>query len=345
MKSYTDDEINSLIEELRTDLPELLKSEGGKQYPSAESGGQRSSGHEVGQASSGHAQILHDKAPKMGKEGQIVHENKGGLKKDAEQLELEKEGSAPEGSPDMGGESASEGASEGGGESETPPADGGEEGAEAPPGQESPEQQQGDEQTLEQAYAALPDDQLQMHYEALRAVVMQRMSGGAGAPAAPGAPSPDQGAGGPPGAGGMPPEASGSPAGGPPGAGGMPPEMGAGGPPEQLQASEAPVWADELKKATDEKVASLERQLAGLTGLLETMITRPQQKAFTSMAQFVAKSELEKPKPVSMNRKDVLKKLNQVAQSNDLKKSDRDLINRYVLAGDVDVNEISHLLK
>lgn len=321
MKTYTDEEISGLIEELRAELPALLKSELASAEPLAKM-----------------------EAAKEGGNGTkpVVA---GGMKKEEPVMkEASDEASKPPAKDDSASPSASASPpSDSPPADDAPPSDGPPmDGAGAPPGDPAADPAAagdgmggGDQgQSLEQAYGQLAPEDLRAHYEAIKMVIMQQMQQGAG---------------------GMGQDPSmGAPPAGPPAAPPAGPPMGkqmapmAGPPAPQMggapmMRSEAKVKEEELAKA--EKVADLEKQVQGLTTLLETMLTKPVQKSVTSMAQYLAKSELDKPAAVSLSREEVKAKLAKAARKPDLAKSDRDLINRFVLQGDVNVKDIEHLLK
>lgn len=317
MKTYTQEELDSLINELKAELPDLIKSEGkSMQSFAAKEGG---NGTEPVKAS-------------MAKADEPV----------AKPADDESSTPAPSASADSAPASdAPPDASP-----EAAPADAAPSDGQSP----SPDQAQGSEMSLEQAYGALSDEELHAHWEALKAIVMQRMpqgggmdDGSAGVPAqgqAPqGAPAPAAA----PDAAAMDAAGSASPASA--SAVAPPPENAVGknammGYPMARSEKE---FVEKLQKSED-RVTTLETQLNGLTQLLEDMI-QPKQKAATSMAQVLLKSEAERPQPVQYSKADIKKKLSQAAATPDLKKSDRELINRYLMVGDIKVTELEHLLK
>lgn len=297
MKTFTQKEIDSLIEELKTEIPSLLKSEG-----------------KVVSAGDGSGKIS------LGKE------------ESAQEASLSKEGSSPEAGPESSPVAA--GAESSPAADDAPPAS---EPAQSPSESQDPSQQempQGDEQTLEQAYGSLPEEELRAHYEALKAVLMQRMGGQdqAGSPSAPpaaGPVSPPAGPSAPPAG----PGEGGSPA--------VPPTGPSEVPPGAMKAEGS---FGELSKA-ESRIEELEKNLAGVTKILEMVITKPQGKAVTSMAQFIAKSEADLPATPKLSRQEAMKQLNKVSMDPTLKKSDRELITKFTLNQAVDVKEIQHLLK
>ena len=276
MKTFTEEQLNSLIDELQLELPALLKAE-----MSAES-------------------LRKDEFKKPGEED---------------------ESAAPEAAPDASASSepAPDESASAAPEGQEAPPEGQEAPPEGPPGEDHPEAQEGQaEQTLEQAYGALPMEELQAHYEALKAVLMSHMGqqqapGQEAPPAAPAAPE-------------APPAAPLAPS-----------------PSAPAMKSEAD-FGEELKKSED-KIVALEKQIESVTSILEGLISRPTSKAVTSMAQFVAKSELDKPSTPALSRAEAFEKIKRVAQRTDLSKSDRQLISKFTLDQSVSVKEIEYLLK
>ncbi len=398
MKTYTDAEINSLIEELQNELPALLKAEqaanaelakgeaGGSHTPiapevaggpavpqgtkmadvtnGANGGDQKGATITAGKAKGGGNQPSPAPASylsaSIGKTGSgSASAPSAGLSKQAPSF-AKADGPPPKSAPadDEGGDSGGDSGDDSSGP--PPSASGGEpatDSASAPPVSASPDapsaapadpsadpaamgadQMGGGDPLgeLKQAYAALPDQELQMHFEALKDAVMSRMGGDQQAGGSPvGAPDPSAMGGAPAGA---PPMADMSP---PPPASPPPspsPSASAGGPPPPPAQKAQPAMgmgkSDELSKAQDEKIANLERSLEGVTSLLESILTKPVQKSVTSMAEFMAKSEAEKPVAAKLSKSELLKKAADKAKMPDLKKSDRDVINRYVLSGE-----------
>lgn len=200
------------------------------------------------------------------------------------------------------------------------------EGDPAAPGQ--------DDASLEEQYGQLSDEDLQLHLQALKSVLMGRMGGpdaGAGLSASP---SPDASAAAPPvadpamSAAAAPPMAQKSQA--------MPPMMG---------KSEASVEKEELKKAQAE-IAELKGDLNKVMDVIENYLNKPQRKVITTNAEFMAKSEMERPVQRKLSRKEVMVQLNKITREPSLKKSERESIDRYVLFNDeASLKEIEHLLK
>lgn len=240
---------------------------------------------------------------------------------------------APEGSPGMEAPPA-------GGPEGAPPDMGGAPGAEgmegAPPegapgaeGMEGGAEGAADPQALEAEYAQLPLEELKAHYLAAKAALFAAMQGGeqgAGAPPA-----------GPEGAGaGAPPPASPSPG------------ATAGGPPMAMSEGNSVAGAtqegnggNKVAVAKSEDVTALEAQIEALTKIVTAFVNKPMQKAITGTS-YVTKSEAPASKPVT--KAEITDKLTQLTRNADLKKSDRELINRYY-EGTVNTAAIEHLLK
>lgn len=332
MKTYSEEEINSLIEELQKELPEILKAEAvankeelakaeaGKLMAGSGSGGEKMAVKKEEQSYAKETKLEGSPKADYVKETSVSGDGKGNYYGETSLGKEESSASSSSSSSDdkMKKDEPPAAASA----SDEAPA----EKPEAPAPEAAPEaaaEQPQDEQSLEQAYGQLSDEDLRAHYEALKGVLMQRMSaqqGGdqMGAPAA--SPSPASPA----------PAASPSPS--------AQPQMA------MSMKSEAQVDAAPLSKAAEEKVANLEAQFASVTKLLEMMLTQPAQKAVTTMAEYVAKSELEKPKAKNYSRKEVIEQLSKAAKDPSLKRMDRDQIDRYVLEGD-NFKDIQHLLK
>lgn len=197
-------------------------------------------------------------------------------------------------------------------------------------------------QALTQAYSQLSPEELQSHFFALQQVLQAQMGGGAGGAA------PAPGAGAPPGAdpmaasaGAPGPAAAGAPPAAPGGAGPAP-MAGEGSKPVDPMASMAmKSMKDELDLVKGERDA-LKKSLTGLSETLEKLASKPQPKAIQATDAAVL-SKSEQPKTLTMTRQQVLKKLAVVAANPDLKKSDRNLINKFCVGG-VEVDAISHLL-
>ena len=263
----------------------------------------------------------------------------------------EEDGSAAGSSPGMGAPSP-EGA---------PPAEGaapspegaapegapGEEGMEGAPGQEGPV----DPAALEAEYSKLPLPELQAHYLACKAALFAQMGGGAGAPegAPAGAPPAGPSAAPPMGA---PPRAP--PMGAPgPSAGAPPPMAPPAGPPGQEQPPMAmsemgtPVAGvsqsgngGEFSKS---EVDAIKVELEKMTKIVNLFVGQPIRKAITGF-NYVDKNGgagVETPK---ITPTQITAKLSQLTRDPDLKKSDRDLVNRYY-EGTANVDAIAHLLK
>jgi hypothetical protein len=392
MKTYTDEEINSLIDELQKELPAILKAEaqanaeelakkesnpvtkplasvaGGGSVPAGSkmpdvangaNGGDQKGGTITGGKDGGGKN-----QPSPGPAGYLSKDESASSKPPPKSEPADDEGGGDDG--DSGGDSAPSASAS---DSDGPPADASASAAPSPspapaagpdagaspsadPAMGSPDQMGGGDQLsqLKQAYSALPDPELQMHFEALKDAVMARMGDqsqmGASSVAAPDASAMGSAQAGP----AMPdmaasssaapaPDASASMPPPPPAQKAMPPmagaPMGKAAPsPNMIVKSEKTAEEQALSKAAEERIAGLEKSLEGVTNLLESILTKPVQKSVTSMVEFMAKSDAEKAAPVKLSKAELMKKVAEKAKQPDLKKSDRDVINRYVLSGE-----------
>ena len=353
-KVYTDEEIDGLVKEVQDTIltplfkaaeEELSKSEHGKKMESPKEGGNASEpegGSKAGDGGNGpRSEVYSDKgksaAPESKADGEgdrsAAYAKPGKSGKGGEKPSFAKD------EPPVAAEASDE-------KPEAPAEDKPAESPEAPAADPAvdPAQEQGGEMDLVQAYSQLDEQALQAHWEALKQVMMQHMGGGDSANAGPVQP-PAEGAppAAPPGMEQAPPS-PGAPPMGPPDASKAMGPSGMPKPPMPMMRSESPVKEEALSKA-EAKIDSLEKQLEGLTGLIETMLTRPQRKAVTSMAEFVAKSEGDKASAPKLTKSEIRSKLDTASKKPDLKKSDQDLIVKYFLDGNVKLEEIQHLLK
>lgn len=118
--------------------------------------------------------------------------------------------------------------------------------------------------------------------------------------------------------------------------------LGAGAP--AMKAEPAAKKAGLMEKsekniANDSRLQELEAQVEGLVKALDLALGQPMRKAVTSVA-YVPRTEETKP---SLSKGEVVEKLKEITKQ-PLKKSDRELINRYCL-GEVEVDKIQHLLQ
>jgi hypothetical protein len=187
---------------------------------------------------------------------------------------------------------------------EAAPADPAAEGAE---GAMSPEE-------LEAEYSKLDPETLKMHYLAAKAALFAAMGGGAGGAPEASAPA-------------APPAA-------PPAPGGME----ASAPPPAMKSEKGTA---SLSKAEKAELDSLREQVK-LQERLFDLLNAPARKAVTAV-DFVAKSE-EKAEKRVLSKSEVAAKLKTVTADAKLAKSDRELVNGYVL-GTVSIDKIEHLLK
>ncbi len=365
MKTYTEDEINTLIDELQKELPEILKAEAasnaeglakaeGSVYPTAKEGGNGTTPEVKGNNN-------------MSKGAQSFAKADGDSEPKAEPADDEGgSDSAPSPSgPPADASSPPAGASPSPDASAAPAPD----ASASPAGAVDPAAAAGPQDPamggdqggqLEQAYAALSDDELRAHMQALTATAMTRMgaqqdpmAGGMGAGSPPPAADPMGAAGAPPAGPDMPamappagPDASASMSPPPPAQKAMPAPMA----PPMMKAAPSPGMIvksaqeqETLRKAED-RIQGLEKTLEGVTSLLEAILTKPVQKSVTSMAEYIAKSESDKPAARRLSRTELMKAATEKSKQPDLTKSDRDVINRFVLSGE-GLAELEKLLK
>jgi hypothetical protein len=224
--------------------------------------------------------------------------------------------------------------------------------------QGDPAMEQGpvDPAALAAEYAKLPLDELQIHYEALKQAIMQKLGpmDGAGAPGA-GAPSPDASAGGPPPAAGG--EASPPPS-APAGDASPPPSGGDSGPPSDGGGDDSGSDKDEGEKKSEggmeksesmKAIEAMQGQVTELKAVVETLVkavttvpaAKPARKAVEGLSQMKKSEGVVSVDP--SNRSEVIKHLtNVVTKRSDLKKSDRAAIDAYC-ARKVGFEKIQHL--
>ncbi len=355
MKTYSNEEIDELIKDVQDQFMQplfkaaqeevLAKAESGKQMPAAKEGGNGTVPVKASMKSDGggprSAAMMKEESP-MAKEADDEAPKADASPAASDGASDSSSASAPaaSASPDApAGEASAPAADPAAADGMDPSMDPAAAAGASDPGAD-----------LQQAYGQLPDEDLKAHFEAIKTVIMSRMGGqdagmdpaaaGAGAPpvAAPADPM------------GAPPAAAAAAA----------PDMSAGGPPPPPVAAKAaptmsaapamPPVMGKSEVAQGEELAKteerLQKQIAGLTQVIETLLV-PQRKSVTSMAQFLAKSESERAEAPKLNAAQVRAKLTRASLSPTLEKSDRDLINRYILEGSqaVQLEEIEHLLK
>jgi hypothetical protein len=199
-----------------------------------------------------------------------------------------------------------------------PPAD--EASAPADPAAEDPAAADGAEgamspEELEAEYSKLDPETLKMHYLAAKAALFAAMGGGAGGAPEASAPA-------------APPAA-------PPAAG---PGMEASAPAPAMKSEKNDASLSKAEKAELETL----REQVKLQEKLFDLLNAPARKAVTAV-DFVAKSEEKADKRV-LSKSEVASKLKTVTADAKLSKSDRELVNGYVL-GTVSIDKIEHLLK
>lgn len=203
---------------------------------------------------------------------------------------------------------------------------------------------------LSQAYAQLSPEELQMHFQALKQVLTAQMAaapaGGApgadpmaaaaGAPPAPAAPAPAPAA-----------PAAPAPAPGPAmGAGaGAAPLAGEASKPVDPMASMAlkSEFEKELNLVKSER-DNLKKSVEQLTETMTKVLAQPIRKSVTGKdIEGLLSSEQPVKSFDGLSKAEVTKKLLAAAKNPDLKKSDRDLINKYYKS-EVKVDALAHLL-
>ena len=318
--SYSQDEIDALVQEVQEQFlsplfksanEELAKAEKGKQVPSAKEGG---NGTVPGPGA----------APGDGGNGPRADT----LKAEAPVSAPADDEAPPAASPDAA-PAASASPSEPAASPEAPAAS-----PEAGPEGAAPEGAGGGAEELKQAYAQLDDQALQMHYEALKAVLMEKMGAAGGSPDAPA--QPDM-----PGA-SPAPAASAPPAGPPPGAS---PEMA----PPVAKRSSGPggdgapmLMGEESMSKAEKEITELKAKVDGLTDVLAKLLVKPNPKAVTTMTEFVQKSEPQVAAK-KLSKGEVEGKLRNLDYSK-LSKSDGNLVLKYY-NNEVSVKDLEHLLK
>lgn len=294
---YQDEELSALIQETRSQIADLLKSEEAALRKNAIVKADDDKGPpDEGSESSGGDSSGGDSAP------------------------------APSAEP-----SAS--APPGGDASAPPPAPGGDPMASAAPPGGAPADPAaaagsagGDSvETLMAAYSQLPPESLRSHFMALKQVIATQMA----APAAGGAP------GGAPPMGADPMASAAPPMGADPmsaGAGAPPPAAPPAGPGMAGEGSKpidpASQMALKSEKEMSKRFEQIEKSLESVTKGFELLMRKPDRKGITGK-DVIAKSEPQAVDITKLKPAEINKALSDVARNPNLKKSDRDLINGY----------------
>lgn len=192
------------------------------------------------------------------------------------------------------------------------------EGSAPPPDEQAPaadpaqDDQPMDMDALKAEYSKLPPNELKLHYMAAKAALFASMGGGAEASAAgdAGQPAPP-----PPAAPAMKAELKASP--------------GNGG----------KMAKSETEEKQGQEIALLKNQMDVLVNAFDKVLAQPLRKAVTSVAAIPRVEEQAK----SLSKSEIDRKLSDKARTN-LKKSDRELINKFYTGG-AGMAEIEHLLK
>lgn len=322
-KTYTNAELTALVEEFSAEFDALVKAEV-----------QNNEQLRKSEKNTGPNPIVKDEDGNSDKEKDSPPSDSGGS---------DSGGSDSGGSPPAADSASSPPPPPGGDPAGAPPAD----SASAPPSDGASPATGGDpKQALVAAYSQLPPEEIALHFEALKEVLMS--SGGAANPA--GAMPPGAGAP-PPGGDPMASAASASaapppPAGGP---GAVAPLAGENSKPLDPASTMALKSAQEeltlTKKERDEaksKVGDLEKSVAELTEAMTKAFSAPIRKSVTAK-DVLAKSENTTIDVDSLTKSEVTKRLLAKAYDPKLEKKDRDLINNYY-KGVVQVDALAHLL-
>ena len=227
-------------------------------------------------------------------------------------------------------------------------------GDEAPPAKEqAPDaatEQGVPEQTLESQYSALPVEELKLHFVACKTALMAAL-GAAGGPPAPDASTPPA----PPAS--VPPPAPAPEAASPapqPGFGKkeFPAAEGSGGE-MKLGKSEADIkfesrleTLEKALKEKDEYIKDVESKFsAAAEGLTKLINSQPMRKSIAGVS-FVAREDsgtTSGPQAPTLTKAEAVARCNEISSRPDLKKSDRDLLNKFV-TGNIAQDQIAHLL-
>lgn len=252
---------------------------------------------------------------------------------------------SPEGSPSEGPEGSA------GDQSAAPAPDASPDGAApAEEGSEpNPATDEAGPEALVAEYSKLPIEELKIHVMAAHAALMQAIGGGEGA--SPDGAAPDAGAGAPPeAASGTAPEGT-APAGTEPPMGKkeIKASPGNGGGPKVFK-SEIETRLESLEKSLKEKndtIKELEDKMGqavqGLTKLVSRSNNVALRKSITGIS-FYNKPGTDIKTEVVLSKSEAIQKCNELTASKELKKSDRDRINSFVL-GTAPLSTISDLLK
>lgn len=184
-----------------------------------------------------------------------------------------------------------------------------------------------DVEQLVEMYLAMPPEELVMHYKAAKTaifILMEEEEATAAGAGGPGAGSPEASPG--------PGRGTGPEPGGDLGKAQVPANASNGG---KVRAGSYLGKGEELERL----LAHQGKQIEDLTKAFELIVGKPQRRAVTGM-DYLAKSQAA---PVRLTRDQILAKLTEVAATDDLKKSDREKINAYVM-GSLDLSAVQHLI-
>lgn len=200
----------------------------------------------------------------------------------------------------------------------------------------------GSVEALEQAYAQLPLHELQMHYLACKAALVQAMGPQAGADDGTGAPPADASAGAPP----APPAPS-ADAGGPPPA--MKSESGTEMPSDEKANGENPLHVKKSEKNTEvealrKRLDDQEQAFGTVVSAMREALERPMRKSIVSTDVLPA-STPAKPAVENLSKSEIDKLLKTIVRKPTLEKSERATVNRYYAEGQIQIDGIKPLIE
>lgn len=219
--------------------------------------------------------------------------------------------------------------------SAAPPADGS-----APGGDPAAQAGPIDPQQLMAEYTKLSPEDLKLHYLACKEALVQVLGAAGGDPSAS---APPAGPSAPPAAASAPP---------PPPAASAPPAPDASGPTikaeipagKEMPSDKKAIGENPLHKAEIDglktQLAQQETVMSTLVKAVKTVLEAPLRKSITSVADITVPAKID---VTALSRAEIRAKLNTVAQSTTLSKSDRDLIVGFDV-GTVKADKVAHLL-
>jgi len=184
-----------------------------------------------------------------------------------------------------------------------------------------------DMEALKSEYSALPVDELQMHFVAVKAALMAKM--GSQSPSMAPDMGPDQGASAPPAA--DPSASSSAP---------VPAMKG------EMSAVKPGLGASASMAKSESAMRLMEEQIEMLTKAVELVVGAPQRKSVKGVSelQFLSKGEETVKKAETLTAAQIREKLSEKARNPSLSKSDKNAIVAYSIGTDLDLAKIEHLL-